>query len=465
MVVPCFSNNIPDLDWIPQNAWNGELPENREIYQVYLSEEHRQVLLLGLGTDQESTNLYQSFKSLLIKYHKFIPDELVVDLRQLPENILYHCVFGFGLAEYDTGSYKTKVVAKKNPNKVKLLISGVSQKQQDQLKEARATAEVVNRVCALVDAPPNIKIPAFLGQWAVESGKKFGYQVEVLDHNELEAKKLDALLAVGQGSKNQPLLITMRYQGDQSDSKSTTLGLVGKGVTFDTGGLSIKKATNMHYMKSDMGGAAAVLGAMELIARLAIPLNVTAVVPVAENSVDARSIRPGDVIGSHSGKTIEIIDTDAEGRLILADGLSYIQDQHQPDVLVDLATLTGSCVAALGYEAAGLFSNQQELSDQLSQAGTATGERVWPLPLWDGYSDALYSDVADLKNLSGKPVAGAITAAKFLEAFVKDLQPWAHLDIAGVAFGDTEQAKMKSATGYGVRLLVQLAKEICKTKK
>jgi leucyl aminopeptidase len=242
------------------------------------------------------------------------------------------------------------------------------------------------------------------------------------------------------------------------------LGLVGKGVTFDTGGLSIKKATNMHYMKSDMGGAAAVLGAMELVARLKLRMNIDAVIPVAENSVDAKSIRPGDVIGSYAGKSIEVIDTDAEGRLILADGLSYIQQQSDPEMLVDLATLTGSCVATLGYHAAGLFSNNDPLADQLTIAGELSGARVWRLPIWESYADELQSDVADIKNLSGQPVAGAITAAKFLEAFVREKQQWAHLDIAGVAFGSTDHAKMKSATGYGVRLLLEFIKSLILTK-
>ena len=211
-------------------------------------------------------------------------------------------------------------------------------------------------------------------------------------------------------------------------------------------------------------GLPAVLGAVELIAKLQLPINVVGIIPVAENSVDSHSIRPGDVIQSHAGKSIEVIDTDAEGRLILADGLSLIQQEYNPEYLVDLATLTGSCVATLGYAAAGLFSNDDELADSISQSGERSSELVWRLPIWESYQDALYSDVADVKNLSGKPVAGAITAAKFLEYFIKKGQKWAHLDIAGVAFGDSDYAKMKSATGYGVRLLVDLALHLISKK-
>jgi leucyl aminopeptidase len=252
----------------------------------------------------------------------------------------------------------------------------------------------------------------------------------------------------------------MNYNGAGAGSDKIDMGLVGKGVTFDTGGISLKKPANMHYMKSDMGGAAAVMGTVELIARLQLPINVVAFIPVAENSIDANSVRPGDVIDSFSGKSIEIIDTDAEGRLILADALSYIQQHAQPQVLIDLATLTGSVVATLGYEAAGLFTHHEDLANALTESGETVGEKLWRLPLWDSYGELMESDIADIKNLSSKPLAGAITAAKFLEFFVKKDQPWAHLDIAGTAFGDTPFAKTKSATGYGVRLLLDYAKTL-----
>ena len=210
----------------------------------------------------------------------------------------------------------------------------------------------------------------------------------------------------------------------------------------------------MHYMKSDMGGAAAVLGTMEACAKLQLPVHLVGIVPSTDNCVDAKSVKPGDVINSYSGKTIEIIDTDAEGRLILADGLAYLNKNYQPEVMIDLATLTGSSVRALGYQAGALFSNNQKLSDQLFQTGMSTGERLWPLPLWEEYRSDMDSDVADIANFSGKPIAGAITAAKFLEFFTKQHPAWAHLDIAGVAFGNSGLSKHKSATGYGIRLLI-----------
>ena len=235
---------------------------------------------------------------------------------------------------------------------------------------------------------------------------------------------------------------------------------MGKGITFDTGGLSIKGAQNLHYMKSDMGGGAAVLGAVELAARLKLDIHVVGLVACAENAVDANSYRPGDVINSYSGKTIEIIDTDAEGRLALADGLAYMQKKYAPEFIINLATLTGSSVMTLGYSAGALFSNNDELAAVISQCGYQVNERVWRLPLFEDFEKDLESDIADVRNFSGKPVAGAITAAKFLQYFVDSQVKWAHLDIAGVAFGDSEFSKMKSAKGYGPRLLIEIMEKL-----
>ena len=216
----------------------------------------------------------------------------------------------------------------------------------------------------------------------------------------------------------------------------------------------------MHLMKSDMGGAAAVLGTVEVAARLKLPLRVVGVVPATENVVDGMATKPGDVITSYLGKTIEIIDTDAEGRVILADGLGHMVRHIQPDILIDLATLTGNVIAALGYQAGGLFTANDDLAAQLIAAGTKTGERLWQLPLWDDYKDDILSDVADVKNYSGKPTNGAIAAAKFLEAFTENHPAWAHLDIAGMAFADTEFGQQKNATAFGIKLLTEFLSKI-----
>tara|TARA_R110001583_G_scaffold157573_2_gene309528 strand:- start:252 stop:896 length:645 start_codon:yes stop_codon:yes gene_type:complete len=213
-------------------------------------------------------------------------------------------------------------------------------------------------------------------------------------------------------------------------------------------------------MKSDMGGAAVVLGVVELVAKLKLNINIVGVVASAENAVDSNSYRPGDVINSYSGKTIEIIDTDAEGRLVLADGLSYMIKKFKPAQVIDLATLTGSVVQTLGYSAAGMFTNNKKMAQKMSDIGFDVNERVWQLPLFADFEDDLHSDIADLRNFSGKPIGGAITAAKFLEAFMESHKNWMHLDIAGVSFGDSAYSKMKGASGYGVQLITNYIKSL-----
>jgi leucyl aminopeptidase len=215
----------------------------------------------------------------------------------------------------------------------------------------------------------------------------------------------------------------------------------------------------MHLMKSDLGGAAAVLGAFAVAAQLQLPVRLIGAIPVAENMIDGNALKPGDVIGSCAGKTIEVTDTDAEGRLILADALAFLLKQENPDVLLDLATLTGSIIRAIGTHAAGLFSKNDALAAALAEAGDACGERLWRMPLWDEYGSDLKSDVADLRNYTGKPMAESISAAKFIEHFTQQHDTWAHLDIAGTAFADSEFAQSKSATGYGVRLLVEFMEQ------
>lgn len=464
VVIPYFQDDISDIPWISGEITKGFSAKEKENYSVFIQEQSRSVILLGLGKSENKTRCFEIIRHFVKTQNEKLAPELIIDLRHLADSMVYQCVLGISLSEYMIGVYKTEAESPGTLKRVNLLVSTSPEPLLAKVDEALHTAAAVKSTCALVDAPGNIKTPQYLGQWAVESGKAHGYSVEVLDQEELHKQNLHALLAVGRGSEHPSILIKAVYTHPDLNDSNIDLGLVGKGVTFDTGGISIKKATNMHYMKSDMGGAAAVLGAIELIARLKLPINVVAIVPVAENSVDSLSIRPGDVIQSHAGKSIEIIDTDAEGRLILADAISFIQENYHPEVLIDLATLTGSCVAALGYAAAGLFTNDDDLADSISKAGTRTMERAWRLPLWNDYQDALSSDIADVKNLSGKPVAGAITAAKFLEYFVTEEQTWAHLDIAGVAFGDSDYAKMKSASGYGVRLLVDFAQNLISTK-
>ncbi len=417
---------------------------------------------LALGSQGNSV-AHRAIRSFMIKKSFLVKNELTVDLRHLTPEYLFESVLGIRLSGYSPGRMKTEP-EETDWSKLEVLLitpSGSEIEPMAKIVESSVkTAEAVSDAMFLVDTPSNIKTPQYISKWVLDSIEPPSLNAKVLRQESLKDHGLKALLAVGQGSIHPPELVCLEYQADPEAGYH--LGLVGKGITFDTGGVSLKKPSNMHYMKSDMGGAAAILGAMKLIAALELPLNVVAVIPLAENTIDAHSIKPGDVISSYSGKTIEVIDTDAEGRLILADALVYINQNYSPETIIDLATLTGSAVAALGYHAAALFTNDQQLGDTITAAGQQVQERVWPMPLWSDYEEDLHSDVADVRNYSGKPIAGAIMAAKFLEFFIKDHPRWAHLDIAGVAFGNTDHAKMKSATGFGVRLLAKFAEQISK---
>ncbi|MCL4857840.1 MAG: leucyl aminopeptidase [Caldilineaceae bacterium] len=304
----------------------------------------------------------------------------------------------------------------------------------------------------LVNSPGYRMTPAALGEQAIDLGQRLGLAVTVLDKAQLTDQGFGGILAVGKGSTNDPRFIVMEH-GAAGDGKPT-ICLVGKGLTFDSGGLSLKPADAMETMKSDMGGAAAVFGAMQTVAELKLPLHVVGIVSAAENMPSGDAYRPGDIVTTLSGKTVEVLNTDAEGRIILADGLFYAQ-RYNPAVIIELSTLTGAVIIALGAHATGMMSTSQELADQLSRAGASSGERVWQLPLWDEYHEMVKSQIADLKNIGGRP-AGTITAGAFLTAFVGDY-PFAHLDIAGTAWVDKpgKPYETQGGTGVGVRLLIE----------
>lgn len=436
--------------------------ELKEIFLAYQPTGQR-TYLLGLGQKPGSMAWILAFRSLFFKHKNQLPQSVTIDLTAVDADVVEAVVLGVRGGGYDLRLYQTNKTGDSafygESGRLTIVVdpAGVEVAQQA-LDRGEAIAQTQLQLMDLMNAPANYKNPQTLANWTRESGQRYGYSVTVLEKADLEAQGLGALLSVNQGSEVPPVLIIADYHLVADDSESPgnrpTVGLVGKGVTFDTGGISIKTSTNMHYMKSDMGGAAAVLGAVEVAAKLKLPVHVIGIVPATENNVDGRSTKPGDVITSYSGKTIEIIDTDAEGRVILADGLAYMVQNFQPDVLIDLATLTGSVISALGYHAAGLFTPNDDLAQALLASADQTGERLWRLPVWDVYRDDIKSDVADVKNFSGKPLAGSISAAKFLEVFTASHPAWAHLDIAGTAFADTEFGTQKNATGYGIRLLV-----------
>jgi leucyl aminopeptidase len=307
----------------------------------------------------------------------------------------------------------------------------------------------------LVSEPANIINPETLADKCREL-EKLGVDVQVLGEEEMYKLGFGALLGVGQGSTKESQLVIMRWQGLGKASKAQPLAFVGKGVTFDTGGISIKPAGGMEEMKWDMGGAGVVIGLMKALAGRKAKANVVGVVGLVENMPGGNAQRPGDVVKSYSGQTIEVLNTDAEGRLVLADALWYTQKHFKPKFIVDLATLTGAIIVALGTSRAGLFSNNDKLADQLFKTGEKTGEDVWRLPLGDVYDKQINSDIADMQNIGRDREAGSITAAQFLQRFVNDV-PWAHLDIAGTAWSKKDaDITPKGGTGYGVRLLNQL---------
>ena len=380
------------------------------------------------------------------KEAKFLDDTVRILAPDVDPALTAAFAGGLKLGSYSAGSRRGDFTA--HP-----LAEGTIHCDGADLTRELTLADVQNRVRALVDAPANKKRPQDLAAWATRSAATYGYAAQVLDKAACADEGLHALLAVNRGSEDPAVLIVLEYRGAGDDGPVTAV--IGKGVTFDTGGVSIKGSQNLHLMKSDMGGAAATFGAVEAAARLGLPVNLVGIVPATDNSVDALSIKPSDVIESHAGKTIEIIDTDAEGRLIMADGLSYAVKHYEPATLIDIATLTGSAVRTFGYVCAATLSKNEELLRQFREAGEACGERIWPLPPWDDFAKGLRSDVADVKNFSGTPLHGATDAFKFLENFTHGHERYIHFDIAGMALQQGPFAKDRQATGFGVRLLTE----------
>ena len=310
----------------------------------------------------------------------------------------------------------------------------------------------------LVSEPANIIYPETLAD-ACRALAKLGVEVDVLGEDRMTELGMGALLGVGQGSARESQLVVMEWNGTKGSKKGPAM-FVGKGVTFDTGGISIKPAAGMEMMKWDMGGAGAVIGLMKALAGRKAKVHAVGIVGLVENMPSSTAQRPGDVVTSMSGQTIEVINTDAEGRLVLADALHYAQERFKPQFIVDLATLTGAIITSLGNEYAGMFSNDDALCDQLSKAGEAEGEKVWRFPLTESYDKMINSQIADMKNVGTGGKAGSITAAQFLLRFIRRGTPWAHLDIAGMAWADSEGATVpKGGTGYGVRLLNRLIED------
>ncbi|MEA2642891.1 MAG: leucyl aminopeptidase [Chloroflexota bacterium] len=338
-----------------------------------------------------------------------------------------------------------------NPELVDALRKGVD--EGTQLAEATITAR------DLATGPGNVVTATHLGERAAELARQHGFAAQIFGKSDLEEMGCGGILAVNSGSAEPPVMGVLRY--DCGNPNAKTLAVVGKGITFDTGGISIKPANNMHYMRHDKSGASAVIGFMQAASALKLPINVLGVFGATDNMPSGSAYRPGDVIRSYAGTYMEIMNTDAEGRVVLADCLAYAAEQ-KPDAIVDLATLTGACVVALGHVCSGLFSNDDDLSNALTAAGESSGERLWRMPLWQEYREQIKAPLGDIQNVGGSP-AGAITAAWFLANFVGET-PWAHLDIAGTAWTEGSWAvtppylQRDLGTGVGVRLLSYFAR-------
>ena len=317
------------------------------------------------------------------------------------------------------------------------------------LAEAEATADGTDLARTLGNLPSNICTPSYLAEQAKKLAREFKLEVEVLERKDLEKLGMGSFLAVTRASHEPPKLIVLRYNGGAKSRKP--IAFVGKGITFDTGGISLKPSGEMDEMKFDMSGAGSVLGSIRALAGMKAPVNVVGVIPACENMPGGHAIKPGDVVTTLSGQTVEILNTDAEGRLILCDALTYAE-RYKPDVVVDIATLTGACVIALGHIATGLFANDQRLADEIRAAAEDAWDRVWQMPLWEDYQEQLRSNFADFANIGGRP-GGSITAASFLARFTRKLR-WAHLDIAGTAW---RSGREKGSTGRPVPLLVRFA--------
>jgi len=425
----------------------------------------KRIVLLGVGKKKESDldNIREAFGTAALKSKEMKIKKLTI-FKCLEENKKYShseisaaIVDSILMAYYSFEHLKTG----KKKNKIEVKEIKVLEDRRSNVREVLAgasygkiRAEAANYTRELQSEPANRATPSYLEEEAKKIAEENKLKCSILDEKELKKLGLNLFLSVAKGSKEPSKLIILEYR---ISDKAKTIALVGKGITFDSGGISIKPSQNMEKMKYDMSGGGAVLGIMKAIGKIKPEVNVIGAVPATENLPGGSATKPGDIIYSYSGKTVEIINTDAEGRLVLADSLSYVIKQYKPSAIIDVATLTGACVVALGHHASGLMGNNTHLIKKIKEAAEKTGEKVWELPLWDAYSKQLKSDFADLKNI-GNRYGGAITAGAFLKEFVGKT-PWAHLDIAGTAY-DTEKKPylVKGPTGVGTRLILELLK-------
>ncbi|MDF2726750.1 MAG: pepA [Nitrososphaera sp.] len=424
----------------------------------------KKIMLLGLGKREKFTDESARIcagKATRKARELEIKEFSILQFSNLDEGLIEAMTEGIALASYSFDKYKeAKEPATKKIEEVTILINSDSLRFQSVVEKANLIVEAVNFARDISNLPPNDCPPALLASIAVSLAQDYGMKVRVMDRYELENMGMGGIVAVGKGSNNPPKLIVLEYTG-ASDPQQKPYLLVGKAVTFDTGGISIKPSEKMDEMKFDKCGGCTVLAIIRAVASMKLAVNVVGIVPSVENMPSATSYRPGDIIRMYNGKSVEVLNTDAEGRMILADALAYGIVTHSPKAVIDLATLTGAAVIALGANVAAVVGSNKQLIDRLRKLSDRTGEKMWELPLYEEYHEQIKSTYADIKNIGGR-AGGVITAAAFLSNFVNDV-PWVHIDIAGTAWmqeGTHEKSyNHKGASGFGVRTLVKLLME------
>jgi leucyl aminopeptidase len=414
----------------------------------------RRLVLVGLGGQGDADALYEKAGgALTARLLTSGETTMVVDLTgtDLDAAAAARLAFGAAARSWRYDRYRTKLTRKQKPTLERLVVVGAPAGAKAEWVHLSAVLDGLDLTRGLVTEPANIVYPESFVARAREALEGLGVEFEVLDEKQMAELGMGALLGVAQGSVRPPRLLAMRWNGGKAGGKPIVF--IGKGITFDTGGISIKPALGMEAMKWDMGGAGAVTGLIKALATRKAKVNVACVCALAENMPDGNAQRPGDVVTSMSGQTIEVINTDAEGRLVLADALTWAQRRYKPAVVIDLATLTGAMIISLGHEYGGMFANDDSLAGQLYAAGTASGDLLWRMPMNDNYNKIMDSQIADMKNSASRE-GGSITAACFLQRFVEEGVKWAHLDIAGMVWSEKAgHLYDKGATGYGVALL------------
>jgi leucyl aminopeptidase len=437
-------------DLIENDGFKAKTGENRLVYTP--NSQSKRLLLLGLGEKSKfSTHALRKAAGKSVKALKTLKKtEFAFVLPDVIEGEAQAVSEGLILSSHSFDDFKS---GEKFKFETVTLVTSKGEAAQAEAERAELICKANLKARYLVNLPSNLKSPEYLARQAEEIAQENGFKITVWDESKILEERMGALYGVGMGSDNKPRFIVIEYapEGTENDAP---IALVGKGMTFDSGGYSIKPAASMEDMKDDMAGAALVLGVMSAVKPLGIKKRILGIIASAENMVSSNAQRPGDIVTARNGKTIEVLNTDAEGRLILADALSWACEQN-PAQVINFATLTGAIVMALGQEGAGLFSNNDELSSEIEKSGLTSNEKLWRFPLWEDYDEKMKGTVSDLKNISGERGAGSIVAAVFLREFVTENTPWAHLDIAGVSLVRSEKHHTeRGATGFGVRLML-----------